>query len=343
MEAELKQLTAKGPQRDVIISVHEEQPAEVGDTAIHVRGSVHTLKEQVPRGFLSVVPVTQPPQIPAKQSGRRELGQWLSDPENPLPARVMANRTWHWLFGQGLVRTADNFGTTGESPSHPELLDHLARRFTQQGWSTKKLIREIVLSRTYRLSTTGDPQATAADPENRLLSRMNRRRLDAECIRDAILHASGQIDLDARGGPGYPATLASDFAYKHTDTRRSVYSPVFRNALPDLFTAFDFPDPSTPTGRRDISTVAPQALFMTNNPFVIEQSRQAAARLLKETPSNQQDQITRAYRQTLGRPPNPQESTAIADFLKTTPGDAHEKWSQIFQALFASIDFRYVE
>jgi hypothetical protein len=344
MEAQLKELTAKGPRRDTIISVHEEQPAEVGDTSVHVRGSVHTLKERVPRGFLSALPVTSPPQIPAKQSGRKELGQWLSDPQNPLPARVMANRARHWLFGQGLVRTTDNFGTTGETPSHPELLDYLARRFTQQGWSTKKLIREIVLSRTYRLSTTPAPvsSASAADPENRLLSRTNRRRLDAECIRDAILHASGQLNLNP-GGPGYPTTLTSDFAHKHTDTRRSVYAPVFRNALPDLFAAFDFPDPSTPTGRRDTSVVAPQALFMTNNPFVIEQSRQAAARLLNQTPSTQQEQITRAYRLTLNRPPEPEESTAIANFLRTTPGDDREKWSQVFQALFASIDFRYVD
>ena len=339
MEAELKELTSKGPQRETIISVHEEP--EVGDTAIHVRGSVHTLKQVVPRGFLQAVPVKRPPAIPAKQSGRKELGQWLAHPENPLPARVMANRVWHWLFGAGLVRTTDNFGTTGESPSHPELLDYLARRFVEQGWSTKKLIREIVLSRTYRLSTTGDPEATT-DPENRLVSRVNRRRLDAECIRDAMLQVSGRLSLE-RGGPGYAPTLGSDFGYKHTDTRRSVYAPVFRNALPDLLLAFDFPDPSTPTGRRDISTVAPQALFVMNNGFVVEQASHAAQRLLKEAANGDRERIHRAYQLALGRGPATEETDAIIAFLRDASGNDQQKWTQVFQVLFGSIDFRYVD
>jgi hypothetical protein len=341
MEARLKELVAKGPRRETIVSVVEEPPAEVGDTFVHVRGSVHTLKERVPRGFLSVVPVTTPPAIGGKQSGRKELGQWLAHAENPLPARVMVNRVWHWLMGAGLVRTVDNFGTTGEAPSHPELLDYLARRFSSQGWSVKKLIREIVLSRTYRLSTIENASAAAVDPENRLLWRMNRRRLDAECIRDAILQVSGRLRLE-QGGPGYPETLASDFAFKHTDTRRSVYSPVFRNALPELLVAFDFPDPSTPTGRRDTSVVAPQALFVMNNGFVLENADRAAERLLREA-TGERERIVRAYRLALGREPDSEEMNAVAQFLRETSGDERHKWAQVFQAIFGSIDFRYVD
>jgi hypothetical protein len=254
----------------------------------------------------------------------------------------MANRVWHWLLGAGLVRTTDNFGTTGESPTHPQLLDHLARRFTQQGWSTKKLIREIVLSRTYRLSTQPAAAQAAADPENRLLWRANRERLDAECIRDAMLQVSGQLRHD-QAGPGYPPTLSSDFAFKPADTRRTVYTPVFRNALPDLLLAFDFPDPSTPTGRRDVSTVAPQALFMTNNPFVLEQATHAAQRLLQENAPAERDRIMRAYWLTLGRAPEPEEISAVSTFLREAAGDERQKWAQVFQALFGSIEFRYVD
>src|SRR5436305_9164842 len=162
--------------------------------------------------------------MPARQSGRLQLADWLASADNPLPARVFVNRVWHWLFGSGIVRTVDNFGTTGETPSHPELLDHLAVRFVEGGWSVKALVRSIVLSRTYRQSSVASPKAREVDPENRLFSHANRRRLEAECIRDAILSVSGALTTD-RGGPSYPATLATDYGHKHTDLRRSVYSP----------------------------------------------------------------------------------------------------------------------
>src|SRR5262249_3618910 len=152
-------------------------------------------------------------------------------------ARVIVNRGWHWLFGAGLVRTTDTFGVTGEAPSHPELLDYLAVRFVDDGWSMKKLVRQIVLSHTYRLATASSSQALEADPENRLLWRMNRRRLEAECLRDTILSVSGRLKLD-RGGPTFKPGLKADYGYQHTDIRRSVYAPVFRNALPELFEMF---------------------------------------------------------------------------------------------------------
>ena len=195
---------------------------------MHVRGSVHNLGELAPRGVLQVALTAAAPTIPANESGRRQLALWLTAKENPLTARVHANRAWHWLFGAGLVRSTDNFGTTGEKPSHPELLDFLASRLVEEGWSTKKLVRSIVLSHTYRLASQNPNfelrSPKSIDPENRLFARANRRRLDAECIRDTILSVSGQLDLKM-GGPTFKAGMAADYGFKYTDCRRCVYAP----------------------------------------------------------------------------------------------------------------------
>jgi hypothetical protein len=340
LESELKKLQAAGPKRPMAMSVVEE--AAIEDTRVHVRGSVHTLGEPAPRGFLRVATYGTPPAIPANESGRRQLAEWIASPDNPLTARVIVNRAWHWLFGAGLVRTTDNFGTTGEPPSHPELLDDLAVRFVEGGWSVKKLVRVIVLSRTYRQqSESRNSRPEMADPENRLLARQNRRRLDAECIRDTILAVSGAMHRN-RGGPTFRPDLAADYGYKHTDTRRSVYTPVFRNALPELFQAFDFADPSVVTGRRDVSTVALQALLLMNHPFVVEQARRAAERLLAEAGMSEDDRIARAYRLTLGRAPTDGERRLAQKFLTADAGDPAAAWALLFQSLFASADFRYV-
>ena len=337
LEAELKSLLARGPKRDVTMSVIEEKVIE--DTKVHVRGSVHTLTELAPRGFLTVAVHGTVPAIPKTQSGRKELAEWIASSNNPLTARVFANRAWHWLLGDGIVRTTDNFGTTGELPSNPELLDHLALTFVDKKWSAKELVRYIVLSRTYRQSSTGDAAATVADPENRLFGRANRRRLEAECIRDTTLSVSGQLDL-ARGGLTFPATLAADYGYKATSVRRSIYLPLFRNSMPEMLEVFDAADSSTVTGRRNAGTVAPQALFMMNNPFVLDQSKHAAARLLAEKHADDATRLTRAYRLALGRGPTDGEREIAARFLKgKTEKDA---WAALFHALFASAEFRYV-
>jgi hypothetical protein len=341
MEAELKKLRASGPKRELVMTVEEEK--EIGETKVHVRGNVHNLGEEAPRGFLRVATYGDVPAMPGSESGRRELAEWIAGEQNPLTARVFANRAWHWLFGAGLVRTTDNFGTTGEAPSHPELLDDLAVRFMEGGWSVKGLVRRIVLSRTYRLSGADDPKALAADPENRLLWRMNRRRLDAECLRDAMLLVGGDLS-EEMGGQSYPTDLAADYGFRHSGSRRSVYAPVFRNSLPEFFEVFDFADPSMVTGRRDASTVAPQALFLMNHPSVREQARLAARRLLDEKCSDDRARLDRAYRSALGRPPTDAEARIGLDFL-AGPGaseDPEEGWAAIFQALFASVDFRYV-
>jgi hypothetical protein len=280
--------------------------------------------------------------LPAEQSGRKQLAEWLANAQNPLTARVMVNRTWHWLFGAGLVRTVDNFGTTGELPSHPELLDYLAGRFVVEDWSVKKLVRSMVLSQTYRQTIAGDSSAAAVDPENRLLSHMNRRRLEAECLRDAMLSVSGQLQLE-RGGPTFKPGLEADYGIQYRGARRSVYVPVFRNSLPELFEVFDFADPSVTTGRRNASTVATQALFLMNNPFVLDESRHAAVRLLAEKNLDDAGRIRLAYQRALGRQPTEGEQAISGQFLAAvSEGDREKAWTQLMQSLFASIDFRYL-
>jgi hypothetical protein len=337
LESRLKRLRTDGPRRERFMTVEETSARR--EARVLIRGNVHSPGATVPRGFLQVASDGRAPALPDRESGRRELAAWLADAENPLTGRVIVNRAWYWLFGAGLVRTVDNFGTTGERPSHSELLDDLAIDYMEGGWSIKSLVRRIVRSRTYRLASADDPGARRADPENRLLGRMNRRRLDAECLRDAILQVGGGLRLEM-GGPSFPAGLAEDYGYIEAGTRRSLYVPVFRNSLPEIFRVFDFADPSMVVGRRDASVVAPQALFMMNHPFIVEQAESAARRLLAEPGLDDPGRITRAFVLALGRPPTESERRiALASLATAIDEDA---WAGVFQALFASADFRYV-
>ena len=355
LEAELKDLKDTGPTRPLTMSVKDDE--ETGDYHVCIRGSIRNPGEKVPRGFLSVAAPRSPPSIPDKESGRRQLAEWLSSESNPLTARVMANRVWHWLFGEGLVATVDNFGVTGERPSHPELLDYLASSFVEQGWSVKALIKQIMSSRAYQLSTARDPAALAADPGNRLHWRMNRRRLEAEAIRDTILLVSGELRRET-GGPniaGAKAINANDssagnieYGYQFADTRRSVYTPAFRNIRLELFEAFDFADINQVMGRRNVSTVAPQALYLMNHPFVMEQARLAAARNLQTPHLTDAARIDRAYRTALGRLPTDNERKLALKFCAAPAGEgdgrAHplEAWAQLYQVIFSCVDFRYL-
>jgi len=297
--------------------------------------------------------------IPAGQSGRRELAQWLADPANPLPARVTVNRIWKHLLGEGLVRTVDNFGRQGETPSHPELLDNLALQFVQEGWSVKKLVRAIMLSRVTQLAASKDAALLQADPDNRLFGRANRRRVEAEVLRDAILLASGKLER-GMGGPvvAHLAERAIDNNSNggvqqliDTSNRRSVYLPVIRNDLPKIFEVFDFADPDVTTGQRDATTVSTQALFLMNSPFVMDQAQQTAKRLLAE-PGDDSARLTALYRRALGRTPTAQEAAAALRFLadyrqiiasksKTDPDV--QAWSAVCLALFGCTEFRFVE
>jgi cytochrome c553 len=344
LEKQLTGMLASGPTQHMFMSVQEEKSIE--DCPIHIRGTVHNLGEKVPRGFLQVASWTSNPALSNEKSGRLELGNWLVDRQNPLTARVMANRVWHWLLGSGIVRTVDNFGTTGELPSHPELLDHLATEFMEQGWSIKSLVRRIVLSRTYRLASAGSVKLMHDDPENRLFGRANRRRLDAECLLDSMLLVSGQLDRQA-GGPGIRPGTASDFSYEFRTSRRAVYWPVLRNCLPELFEVFDFPDPSMVGGGRNVSTVAPQALFLMNSKFVMQHSQFAAELLLRDLEPSNEARIDMAFRRVLGRPPKSNERIQALNFVTAetmeTEKQKAQRWSRFVQALFGTLDFRYLD
>ena len=339
LEKILKEMKASGPARPKAMTVVEEK--EIGDTSVHIRGNVHNLGERVPRGFLQAAGVAAAMPLPDNESGRRELADWLVHCDNRLTARVMANRVWHWLFGAGLVRTTDNFGTA-EPPSHPELLDYLAIKFMDEGWSVKKLVRRIVLSHAYRLSTLADERSKAADPENRLLSRSPRRRLDAESLRDAMLLVSGQLEFTS-SGKTFPSSVAADYGFKHAEHCRSVFVPVFRNTLPEVFKVFDFADPSMVTGVRTQSTTPQQALFFMNDPFVADCSRRAAEELLAVPDLNDRARIEIAYRKAIGRLPSAAELDAGLRFVSQLPARPLEAWSQFWQVLFASLDFRYLD
>src|SRR5262249_30623700 len=228
------------------------------DESVRLAGQFDRLGERVPRGFLRVINDV-PAAIPEGQRARIELAQWLTDAENgagQLAARVLANRVWHHLIGRGLVRTVDNLGRTGETASHPELLDYLARELIDSGWSLKHLVRQIALSRTFALSSHLDSACEAVDPDNRLLWRAHRRRLEPESLRDAMLTAAGQLDPKPLESTvsylGDQATAVGDNKIRRrTDFPcRSVYLPVIRNDLPELFSVFDFANPHASTGLR---------------------------------------------------------------------------------------------
>ncbi len=339
LQRELKQLQKTGPQRPRYMSVQEE--SQIGDIRVHIRGSVHSLGENVPRGFLQVVAIGERSLLPTSQSGRKELGEWITQRNNPLTPRVLANRVWTWLFGFGLSRTPDNFGTTGEPPTHPELLDRLADRLLEHNWSLKPLIREIVQSHTYRQSSFTTTEGELTDPENRWLSHQNRRRLDAECLLDAILTVSDQR-IDEFGGNTIIGAPADDYGYVQRSRRRAIYWPVLRNSLPEIFEAFDFADPSLPSGSRTVSTVALQSLFFLNSDWIAKESQSAARRILSESPTNDAVRLERVFRLALSRPPNINEVRVGTQVLSgDLPPD--EAWATVVRALFASIDFRYVE
>jgi hypothetical protein len=345
LESKRQELLAAGPRRPRVMAVREE--ASIQDAPIHHRGDVHSLGDVVPRGFLTVAAHGLATAMPRHESGRRELAEWLASPANPLTARVIVNRAWHWLFGAGLVRTVDNFGTTGEAPSHPELLDWLALRLIEDEWSVKRLVRRLVLSRVYRLdSADRDPARVATDPEDRLWWRARRRRLEAECLRDALLEVSG--DLDQRmGGPTIRPDTRTDYGYDHDQRRRSVYLPVLRNAVPDLLAVFDFANPSYCIGDRGASTVAPQALLLMNDPWIDERARGTADALLRESDPNDSARIARAFRRILGRQPTDDEMALSLQYVASVrssraEGGDREAYARFIHSLFGSLDFRYV-
>lgn len=341
LEREKAKIEAQLKQRPRYMTLVEKESPQ--DIAIHLRGDVHRLGDIVPRGVLSAI--GERPEIPPQSSGRMELANWLSSPRNPLTARVYANRVWSWLMGQGLVASVNNFGTTGAAPTHPQLLDWLATELIRSGWSTKHLVRTIVRSDAYRRrSHSVDDRQNATDPANTLYWSGQARRLSAEQLRDAMLLVSGELDDRCGGSLIRPGTKA-DYDYQHQSTRRSLYQPVFRNSLPELFEAFDFADPSVSVGQRSRSTVATQALVLMNHPWVVARAT-AAAKRLEVRPDLQEPTalIDEIYQQCFYRSPTQSEMAACTAFLGGEGSlDRAGRLPLLIHAMFASLDFRYLE
>ncbi len=329
------------------------------DLTVAVGGNPSTRGEKAPRGFLSAVPVKQTPTIASNSCGRLELAKWMTDPGNPLVSRVMVNRIWQHLFGIGIVPTPNNFGTIGKPPTHPELLDFLAITFMENKWSVKKMIRMLVLSRTYRLSTVDDEANRLIDPQNVYLWKATARRLEAEAIRDAILAVSGELDLTpAEGSTVTPIgqKLARDVPYEKLNPpskKRSVYLPIVRNYEPHIFQEFDFASSSLVVGQRATTTTAKQALFFLNNDFILAQSEATAKLLMKQAPQDVDARIRLAYLRALSRQPSTDEIAHVKQYLeqaekdlaKAEPDAAKRRLralASFVQVIFSSAEFRYL-
>jgi mono/diheme cytochrome c family protein len=337
---------------------------------VHLRGNRFTLGPTVPRRFPQVLAGEDQPLLPTAQSGRLELARWIGSPANPLTARVMVNRIWQGHFGTGLVATSDNFGRRGDAPSHPELLDWLAARFVESGWSVKAMHRLLLLSSAYQMECNPNARGLAADPNDRLLWRMPRRRLEAEVLRDTLLATSGRLDRKVGGNDvievvfkaaevldakrGFVVNRVNGNHPCYNTPRRSLYLPVIRNALPDVLALFDAADPYAVTAVRNETTVPSQALFLLNNPFVREQALHFARSLLADARSSDADRLRAAYARALGRPPAAVELTEAAGFIKDYTTAARAKgrpdadcrlaaWQSYCQLLFCSNEFLYVD
>lgn len=345
LERQLKQLKASGPVRPKAMAPLEATNSV--DMAVLKRGSVHSPGEVVHRGFPQALGANAASAPNALQSGRRELAEWIVSPEQALSRRVLVNRFWVWLMGEGLVRTPDNFGITGDPPTHPELLDALAGRFGRprdaqdgMGWSAKALIREIVLSRTYRQRAAA-PQDR--DPENRGWAHAFWKPLTAEQLRDSLLTVGSGIDHSRVMGPGFPQDLAADYGFEMPSNRRSLYLPQFRNALPEIVTVFDGASASMVTGRRDRSVVAPQALFLMNDTWIWDQAHRAAARMSEQPALGMalETRLLALHREILLREPTAAELDLGRRCLRGNENTA-DAWAAWVHALLASVEFRMV-
>jgi hypothetical protein len=320
------------------------------DGHVFIRGSARAPGERVPRRFLEALAGAGP--LPTSHgSGRLELARQVTDPAlNPLIGRVIVNRVWHHLFGRGIVASVDNFGALGDPPTHPELLDFLAARLVREGWSLKRLIRELMLTGAYQMASRPDPAADETDPDNRLLHRANLRRLEGEAVRDALLAVSGRLDgrmfgppvpvhltpfMDGRGRPKESGPLDGD-------GRRSVYLAVRRNFPDPLLQTFDLPPPATAVGRRTVSNVPAQALVLMNDPFVRQQAELWAQRVVSAGGSPG-ERVAAMYLAAFGRPPRDDELRACERFVaERAAGDEGRAWAELAHALVNVKEFIYL-
>jgi len=339
LQLELEALKNK-PSLDIprAVVVQDGGPADTPhagfhDAVVYLRGNHAKPGKTVPRGFPAALAGTQ--QTPIQEgSGRRELARWLTRPDHPLTARVMVNRIWQHHFGYGLVRTSANFGIMGERPSHPELLDYLAARLVDSGWSIKKMHRLMMLSSTYQQSARTSAAGVAADPENRLLWRANRRRLEAEAIRDSLFAVAGKLDTTP-GGPGFQDVATP---------RRSLYLMAVRTGAKtaEFGPLFDAPDCSAIVERRNESIVAPQALFLLNDPLIADLASEISRRIAREMPDGTvRERIERLYEITLCQLPTPAEVELGLQFLGEPASD--DAWTRYCHLLVCTNEFMYVD
>lgn len=338
-----------------MMAVSEQTPANL---RIHIRGSHLTLGELVPRRFPKSLG-GETAAVGSHGSGRLELAEWITRPDHPLTARVIVNRLWTWHFGQGIVRSVDNFGLLGEPPTHPELLDWLATEFPRQAWSVKRFHRTLMSSATYQRSGRAEPAQFEHDPDNRLWGRFSRRRLDIEELRDGILSVAGTLDarLGGRmltmGNRDYVTSTANVNPEMYRTNRRSIYLPVIRSALFEVFQAFDFADPNVSNGLRQMTTVPPQALFLMNSEFVAQQTLAWAETLLSDTALPDEARIKLVYRQALSREPTVEEIAKATQFLADYAADVtastssaegrRRAWQSFCRALLSTNEFVFVE
>jgi hypothetical protein len=351
LQDDLKQLKASGPPEPPLACALTE--GKVTEQRVFIRGNPENRGDLVPKRFPLVLASNRQPPI-TSGSGRRELADWLADPANPLPARVMANRIWQWHFGEGIVRTSSNFGKAGERPTHPELLDYLATSFIERGWSIKSMHRLLMLSNAYQTSSLASPEALERDADDSLLSRFPGRRLEVEEIRDTLLALDGSLDLTMGGalltGHGTDKEFSDDRMSLNPDQskRRTVYLPLRRSNLASVLTLFDFGDATTPGEGRSQTNVAPQALYMMNSEFVARQARSMAGQLLEDGVLDDAGRIRRAYYRVLGRPAQEKEVTRALEYLRLFPGKPDSQvgrllaWTSFCRALVASNDFLYI-
>lgn len=355
IEGQIKTLKESAPPPIPVAMAPRDLPNDkIADSPVHIRGEVRNTGSVVPRGFLRVCSpgdaVIESPQ----GSGRLELARWLTDPDNPLVARVMVNRIWMYLMGEGIVRTVDNFGSRGERPSHPELLDALAIDLMRGGWRLKPMIRQIVLSETYARSSEFNRVAAANDPENRLLWRAHRKRLTAESIRDAMLVASGTLTGDE---PTAPVADKGVLVTKNTASTgtvtagidapvRSIYLPVIRGYIAPLLSALDVANPDLLVGQRPTTNVPGQALVLINSEHVNGWAERTAERVITDNPVRG-DQIDAAYRICLAREPNGRDRALTEHYLdgfdQATDAEAKRRLVDLVAALFACTEFRLLD
>jgi hypothetical protein len=313
------------------------------------RGDHKSPRKEMERGYLSALKNVSPT-FPSDMGGRLELAQAITNPHNPLTARVYVNRVWNWLFGEGIVRSVDNFGRLGEAPSHPELLDELAARFIEEGWSTKTLIRHLVTSQAWQRATTPTVEALGQDADNRLWSHMKVRRIDAESVRDSMLLVAGNLKRPD-GGLGaltyYQSVLEPNKQSPPGPVdgggRRSIYLEVRRNFPYDFLLSFDFPRPASPVGKRNTTIVPTQSLTLLNDPFVVHQSKLWGIRVAKGD-GETLEKIQFMYRELLGRNPRAEELQAATELWeKVNAEDGPETaWHVFAHGMFNLKEFIFL-